>query len=74
MVRDGPSAAEGALPAQIFLILFVVTALAVFLARQVATAKHRSATGWMWAAVIFPPAAILLALMPSRTEATGAAS
>jgi hypothetical protein len=62
------------LPAQIFLILLAMTALAVFLARQIAVTKNRSTTGWMWAAAIFPPTAMLLALLPRRAEATGAAS
>lgn len=43
-----------------------MTAFAVYAARQIAIAKQRSATGWMWAAAVFPPAVIPLTLLPKR--------
>jgi hypothetical protein len=66
--------AEGALPAQFVIAYVVVTAVAVFLANYLARSKRRAATGWMWAAALFPPAVVLLALLPGRAVRSGAAA
>jgi hypothetical protein len=62
------------LPAQFVIAYVVVTAVAVFLANYLARSKRRAATGWMWAAALFPPAVVLLALLPGRAVRSGAAA
>jgi hypothetical protein len=57
------------LSAQLLIAYVLVTGFAVFLANQLAIAKHRTATDWMWAAALFPPALAVLAVTPRR--ATG---
>jgi hypothetical protein len=66
------SQAEGALPAQFLIPFIVATAVAVLVAHHLARLKNRPATGWMWAAALFPPAVVLLALLPSRAARSGA--
>jgi len=61
------------LSAQFLIAYFVLTAAAVFFANQLAIAKRRSATGWMWATALFPPSVLLPAPRRSRGAATEAA-
>jgi hypothetical protein len=56
------------LSAQLLIAYVLVTGFAVFLANQLATAKHRAATGWMWAAALFPPALAVLTVTPRRAR------
>ena len=61
---------EGALTALIALL--AVTAVAVFLARQIAIAKSRGQSFWMWAVAIFPPSVLFLSALPRRTNGAAA--
>lgn len=48
------------------LIVILATLIAVFLARLIALAKNRGPSAWMWAVALFPPALLIVALLPHR--------
>lgn len=58
---------EGALLALV--ALFAATLFAVYVSSQLAIAKNRNATGWMWSSALFPPTAMVLAALPVRRAA-----
>ncbi|MEM7042381.1 MAG: hypothetical protein AAF543_06180 [Pseudomonadota bacterium] len=48
------------------LLVLLITFLATWWARQLAMHRHRHVKGWMWATVMFPPAVLVLWVLPAR--------
>ncbi len=56
------------------LTVILATLVAVFLARLIVLAKNRGPSVWMWAVALFPPALLLVMLLPRRRPQLAEAS